>query len=634
MSGIFTNPVVSIVVLIGILIFVHEFGHFIVGRLFGFGIETFSIGFGPKIFGFKRGETEFQISLLPLGGYVKFVGAMPGEIIPSQFEGKELSRFPVWQRALMTFAGPFANLFLAFVVFVAVGMNGLKHPPAVIGHVRSGSPADQAGILPGDRITKINQMNILHWDDLLISISSAQDQSVPLTVLRDGQAISLNLTPELKDDEDHNGKNIKVGRIGVSPLVFPNSVAVLPDSIAGELGFQNGDEIVSAQFATVTPSDGNSNSANSNRPTDISETTSESLNLGNWNALVYALSKALHSSNQGIHSVTTFTLNRRLQSSSSKSDAGENSPQNSSDDINKPSNPASAAPEPASAAPEPAMTIAIKSEVFTKFKDWKTASGNLNQDDSQFGTGRLVAEFLGFRDGSLLVMEAGKDSGLRNLDYLVSMDGHPIRDVFDLNERSLANRQPKLPFELIRDGKKINVDLSLKPLELQKPKGKEVVYLFPAKVLGGSNPEEIVMEKYSGLSSLRYGAERTIKATASIFESLVGLFTGKVPLQSLGGPMLIAKAAKDSAEAGIYVYLTTMAMISINLFLINLFPIPALDGGHLVMQSIEAIRRKPLSVSAMENYQKIGFAFILALVILSTYNDIGRFWGSFLGGSK
>ena len=121
MPAIFSNPVISILVLIGILIFVHELGHYLVGKYFGFGIETFSIGFGPKIFGFKRGMTTYQISLLPLGGFVKFVGAFPGETIPQEFQGKELANFAVWKRALMTFAGPFANLLLAFVVFVAVG---------------------------------------------------------------------------------------------------------------------------------------------------------------------------------------------------------------------------------------------------------------------------------------------------------------------------------------------------------------------------------------------------------------------------------------------------------------------------------------------------------------------------------
>lgn len=614
MGVFFTNPVVSIVVLIGILIFVHEFGHYIVGRMFGFGIQTFSIGFGPKIFGIKRGLTSYQISLLPLGGYVQFVGALPGEPIPPEFEGKELWRFPVWQRALMTFAGPFANLALAFVVFVAVGMNGIKHPPALIGHVRADSPADRAGILPGDRVLKVENQAIRHWNDLLFSVSKAKDQMIPLVVLRDGKELEISLQPELKNDEDQNGKNIKVGRIGVSALVFPNIVAVTPDSIAKKLGFIGGDKIVSLNLSKVEAS----------------------YQIGNWNQLLTALAQTSQAMQQDSEITATLSVSRlgekSLGDTQGSSETLQVAPQVPDTDSGKDS-----VKEPVKdSVKQLAQTInlVMTSKDIAEFAAWKTSRGISGDSESQLVSGRLFAEFLGLRDGSLMMTDVVKDSGLNKGDYLVSMDGKLITDLFELNDRSLENRTEKLTFEVIREGALTKTEVKLKSLELQKPKGKEVAYILPGQVLGAVNPDELFLEKYSGASSLLYGAQRTWKATAGIFGSLVGLFTGQVPLQALGGPMLIAKAAKDSAEAGILVYLTTMAMISINLFLINLFPIPALDGGHLVMQSIEAIRRKPLSVEAMENYQKIGFAFILSLVILSTYNDIGRFWGSFLGGGK
>jgi regulator of sigma E protease len=106
--------------------------------------------------------------------------------------------------------------------------------------------------------------------------------------------------------------------------------------------------------------------------------------------------------------------------------------------------------------------------------------------------------------------------------------------------------------------------------------------------------------------------------------------TGDIPLKALGGPMLIAKVAGDSARRGWQTFLGSMALISINLGLLNLFPIPVLDGGQLVLMGAEAVRRRPLRESSVENFQKVGFAMILALVVLATYNDLSRFWKSML----
>ncbi len=567
MASFFSNPVISILLLIGILIFVHELGHYLVGKYFGFGIETFSIGFGPKIFGFKRGETTYQISLLPLGGFVKFVGAFPGEAVPKEFEGRELANFAVWKRALMTFAGPFANLLLAYVVFVAVGIHGIDHATSVLGHVRPGSPAHLAGLLPGDKIIQVDGVPVNHWDDLLVNVSEKHQNPIEVLMLRDGLEKRVVMQPEAKQDEDLNGAKVKVGRIGVSPAVLPRFIGVLPESLAANSGLKTGDEILALEYLK-------NDASGDTIKKDVSD----------WNGLLMMASQAFHESSSIGFRVKNAEETRLVNVS---------------------------------------VSVQELEQVLEK--------STLNQGDlGHFEKGRLVMKHLGVEDGSLLVDEVTEGSGLEKGDFILSFATLPIADMFDLSEKAMENKNPVVSMDLLRDGKKITLDVKLRPTELQKAKGKETVYILPGKIKGGTTSEERVTEAYSGLASLEYGMKRTFHATKTIFGSLVGLFTGKVPLQALGGPMLIAKAAKESAEAGIFVYLTTMAMISINLFLINLFPIPVLDGGHLVMQSIEAIRKKPLSIEAMENYQKIGFAFVLALVVLSTYNDIGRFWGSFL----
>jgi len=378
------------------------------------------------------------------------------------------------------------------------------------------------------------------------------------------------MQPEAKQDEDLNGAKVKVGRIGVSPVVLPRFVGVLPESPAAKSGLISGDEILALEYSKKEVSG------------EIIKT-----DVLDWNGLLMATSKAL-SENDSLGFRVRNADKTRL------------------------------------------VTVPISADELKLILEKST----LNQSDlGHFEKGRLVMKYLGVEDGSLLVDETTEGSGLEKGDFILTFASRPVADMFDLSEKVMENKSPQVTMDVLRNDRQTAVEVKLRPTEIQKAKGKETFYVLPGKIKGGTTSEERVREAYSGLASIEYGLNRTFQATASIFGSLVGLFTGKVPLQALGGPMLIAKAAKESAEAGIFVYLTTMAMISINLFLINLFPIPVLDGGHLVMQSIEAIRKKPLSIAAMENYQKIGFAFVLALVVLSTYNDIGRFWGSFLKGT-
>jgi len=140
-----------------------------------------------------------------------------------------------------------------------------------------------------------------------------------------------------------------------------------------------------------------------------------------------------------------------------------------------------------------------------------------------------------------------------------------------------------------------------------------------------------VIEKYSNpLSALRYGFEETGRQMVMITGALFHLVSGEIPVKALGGPIMIAKVAGDSAKLGWQAFLTSLAMISVNLGLVNLFPIPVLDGGQMILFSVEGILRRPLSERAMEAFHKLGFICVMALVLLATYNDLSRFWKSML----
>jgi regulator of sigma E protease len=147
----------SIVLLLGGLIFVHELGHFVVAKLMGVKVVRFSIGFGPRLFGVQRGETEYRIALLPLGGYVKMAGDDPSESLAPEDAGRGFLEQRPWKRLLIAVAGPAANLIFPGVIYIALALaqNGEPAPGPVVGTVAPGTPAAEAGLLPGDRILSV-----------------------------------------------------------------------------------------------------------------------------------------------------------------------------------------------------------------------------------------------------------------------------------------------------------------------------------------------------------------------------------------------------------------------------------------------------------------------------------------------
>lgn len=166
-----SHPVPAAIVLLGILVVVHELGHFLVGRWCGIGVEVFSVGFGPTIVSFKRRGTDYRLSLIPLGGYVKFLGSTPTDEIPDAFRrnhklGKEFYKATVGQRSAVAFAGPAANFALAILAYAILGYAGIPHPPAKVGTIMPSSAAEKSGLLEGDLVKSINGENVASWEDL------------------------------------------------------------------------------------------------------------------------------------------------------------------------------------------------------------------------------------------------------------------------------------------------------------------------------------------------------------------------------------------------------------------------------------------------------------------------------------
>ena len=213
---IYTN-IVSVVVLLGVLIFVHELGHFLVAKRAGVGVLKFSLGFGPRIIGRKIGETEYLLSLIPLGGYVKLLGESPGEELSSEEEKKSFLKQPVWKKIGIVAAGPVFNLLFALMIFALVYMIGVPVLTSEIGGLQPGSAASEAGIAVGDKVSAVDGKSVTKWDELSEMISQSHGKTLVITVQRNQVPLEITVTPRTMKTKNLFGEAVETFKIGVSP---------------------------------------------------------------------------------------------------------------------------------------------------------------------------------------------------------------------------------------------------------------------------------------------------------------------------------------------------------------------------------------------------------------------------------
>jgi regulator of sigma E protease len=199
------------------LIFFHEFGHFLIARLFGVGVEKFSLGFGPRLIGKKVGITDYRISAIPLGGYVKMVGEEPdAEIDPDEIS-LSFTHKHVAKRMLIVAAGPVFNLFLAVAIFFSIFLfSGTFVLKPSVGSVKQGSPAFSAGLEKGDLITAINESEINSWDEMAEFINASKGQTIKLTVRRDQSNRNFSIAPEQVTTKNIFGEDVQRFIIGIT----------------------------------------------------------------------------------------------------------------------------------------------------------------------------------------------------------------------------------------------------------------------------------------------------------------------------------------------------------------------------------------------------------------------------------
>ena len=255
------TTIVSFIVVIGILILIHEMGHFLVARWTGVGVERFSIGFGPVLLRWRGKETEYVLSAIPMGGYVKMVGEespLEGGGGPVDDSSKAFALKPLWARFLIVFAGPGMNFVLAAVIFaVVLGTLGRPVWPASVGKVTEGSPAAAAGLRTGDTIVAVNGEPIAYWEDLERAITASNGRPLELRVRRDGAERTVPVTPRLRTVPDPIFREPReTWDVGAGPQLVPQISSVSPGSPAERAGLKPGDVVGAVAGQPVyTPED-------------------------------------------------------------------------------------------------------------------------------------------------------------------------------------------------------------------------------------------------------------------------------------------------------------------------------------------------------------------------------------------
>jgi regulator of sigma E protease len=244
MLDFLSSNVLSVIFVFGTVVIVHELGHFIVAKLLKIRVEAFAVGFGPRLFGFRKGETDYKVCAIPLGGYVKMKGENPGEDLTGGIE-EFLSR-PKWQRFLVAVMGPVMNVLLAILLLTSLYYYKFEEPawisqPVVVGIIESDSPGERAGIRPGDRIVAVNDKRNPTWDEFALEVTTSANRPMRLEIVRNGETIHQTITPEMQGR--HRG-----GYLGIFPFTPPfTSIAVkgvIKGKPAEQAGIRSGDRII------------------------------------------------------------------------------------------------------------------------------------------------------------------------------------------------------------------------------------------------------------------------------------------------------------------------------------------------------------------------------------------------------
>lgn len=543
-SGV--SAIIPFVILLGLLIFVHEAGHFLVAKFFGVRVEVFSLGFGKKIFKYKKGDTTYCLSLIPLGGYVKMFGDEMGAQISEEDKKYSFTHKPVFQRIAVVLAGPLMNFFFAILIFFVVALMGEQMKAPVIGDVAAGTPAYDMGFRSGDKIVTAGGKSIQTWDQFVQTMTENHSQSLQVEVKRDGndQLATIQAVPRLAPNPNILSTDESIGDIeGLSPSAKASLIGVRAGSIAAKAGLQTGDLIKS---------------------------------IGGRPVKYFRDLENLMVSLQG-------------------------------------------------------QPIAIEVDRFPAADSSQPKTVSVKIPASQFASlGVIGIESSDLYLAKVIDDTPAKAAGLKEGDRILKVNETvPLKWEDVLTTVKSYKGEGQLVFKVDRQGEEHIFEITPRLTSQMNSQGGEdkrftvgiVPWAFPAM------PEVTTIKADSVFSAFVRGVEKTNEISKMTVVSFLRLIQAKISPKSIGGVISIGQAANETFKMGITSFLQMMAIISINLFILNLLPVPVLDGGHLLFYCIEAIKGAPVSMRKMEIAQQIGLVVLMSLMVFALFNDFSRLLG-------
>ncbi len=549
--------VLYFLLLVGVLVLIHEAGHFVAAKLLDVRVLRFSIGYGRPLVRVKLGETEYQIGAFPLGGYVRILG------IESTADdggnradvGRSFASRPLWQRLIIVLAGPAANLLLPVIIYFVLFAGHTTLPAAVIGDVLDNGAAARAGLEPGDRVLEIDGRAVRYWEEIENTVRSSPGKELHLRVSRNGKVFERYLTPIEDLVRKRDGQVQSQGRVGITHAPFVPLVGVIDGaSPAARAGLHTGDLIISVDGQAVR----------------------------NWRDVQRQLGRFARRT-----SIVYFR--------------GTEIP----------------------GVPQ----IELLGAGFADLVPETQVDSTLNR---QTYTGLEHAEmFIAHVDAGSPADSAGLHPG----DLVVALDDKPVAHWMDLDQRLQAepNKTFKLTWRRAAAGNAPAETMTAEVTQVWRKQLDEYDHTVSRLVFGARNDVDrgngamVAIDGRVGYAMSK-AFERTGETISTMSRGFFQIVGGDTPGEALGGPIMMYRVASVSGNQGWDSFLLMLALISVNLGLINLLPIPMLDGGHLLVFALEGARRKPLTPKQRERIQLAGLILIGLITILAIRNDVMRFF--------
>ncbi|MBI2470066.1 MAG: RIP metalloprotease RseP [Planctomycetes bacterium] len=593
-----STNIILVIVGIGLLIFIHELGHFLVAKKIGVRVLAFSLGFGPAIFKKKWGETEYRLSIVPLGGYVKLAGEGPEE--EKTGASWEFSSKSAGQRASVFVAGVALNAVLAFIAFIVAFQIGVPFITPEVGQVMPGWPAWEAGIQRGDKIVEIDGSRDLDFEDLFTIVALSNPAAgVSLKVERDNKTFDVTVMP--KYDEEHG-----IQRIGIMPatsleidkiFAFENNEAPARDA-----GIQVKDVVVAVNGKRISAEDEFREVEVVNAGKEISLTVLRD----NKEVELKAVPSRVTRWMLGISCATAIldgVKNNSIASGAGLMKGDEileinSMPVTGFSDIRK----------LVADSKDEACIVTVKRNnvvnlIEIPLKDAKAREQFLGS----------LTPFYGLKVDSLVEGFPAERIGLKPGDRIISLDEKEIKEWNTLLQMVIAGQGKPMVIGWMRGNERF-----VSTIEPQKDEKSA------AGRIGVKFREKTEVKQYGLFGSCIVGTKKAMINVQRLYLTLKGFFSQRLSTKNVGGFILIAQASYESAKVGFGKLVYFLGILSLQLALLNILPIPVLDGGHLLFLAIERIKGSPVSQRTLSIAQYIGFGLIITLVIYATRNDIMR----------